>query len=92
MKSLVFILTLIITSPTFSNPTCKTQVKHVERIQKGIISQARQCKKLEGQKQLTCYQFLAANQEALSGALYYAEKACTKEAQIIIAKLRKEVK
>ncbi len=82
----------MLTSPAFANATCKDQVSRVERMQKGIMSQARQCKKLKGEKQITCYQFLAANQEALSGALYYAEKACTKEAQIIIAKLRKEVK
>ena len=81
----------MLASPAFAD-TCEKQVKHVESIQKQIISLAKECSELPLSEQLTCYQVLAGNQEALAGALYHAEAICTKEAQLAIAKLRKETK
>ena len=91
MKTLFTLIITMLASPTFAN-TCKEQVKHVESIHKQIISLAKECDELPLNKQLTCYQVLAGNQEALAGALYYAEAICTKEAQLAITKLRKNKK
>ena len=82
----------MLASPTLANPTCKTQVKYVEKVQKEIVELSKECKKKTAKQQLTCYQFLAINQEALSGAIYYAEAICTKETQILIAKIKRETK
>ncbi len=91
MKTLLTIIITMLASPALAD-TCEKQVKHVESIHKQIVSLAKECDELPLSEQLTCYQVLAGNQEALAGALYYAEAICTKEAQLAIAKLRKEVK
>jgi hypothetical protein len=92
MKTLLTIIITMLANPAFADTPCEKQVSHVESIHKQIISLAKECDELPLSKQLTCYQVLAGNQEALAGALYHAEIICTKEAQIAITKLRKEVK
>lgn len=92
MKTLLTIIITMLASPAFADTTCEKQVSHVESIHLELISLAKECDELPLSEQLTCYQVLAGNQEALAGALYYAEAICTKEAQLAIANLRKKIK